>query len=577
MPDTSLPALQLWDPNGFTNALAAGVKMRQTQNESDRLAAKDEAAAADANALSTYGKSARTQEDRDRLWATAPGKAMAIEKNTREAELADAQAKQAKLTWAKANHELLVNGAATVIADPTRETATMVLDSLEAQGGDVTVARMQLQNATDQGIKKVAQGWGMNAQQIETLARNERKDAEPPKPQWDSYNGRYVTPPAAGGQPQAGAGPEPTTPPAQPKRPTMVDPGGSGYTTAKIKEQIDRLDRGEALSPEFAGISSREGLVTLLQAQTDLENAQGGAATPPPGAPTSPPPTTEPPAVPPPVGGQPPPGQPAPPPAVPTTAPSSPPPTGPFRSRSELDAANFARQGAKDAEAQRVANERLRLQERGVVAQEARARPGGKPKLTEAQGKATAFAMRGTEANDQLSALELGSENEAPYRPDTGTQVGKWAGGMTGSPNRFLTPTGQKYEQAKLNFLTAVLRLESGAAIPPGEIETGNQQYFAMPGDSDEVLAQKKQNRNTAMKAMDVVAGPGRAGSGGTAAPAGAAPHADTSPALPKPVKVAPLKEFDAMPMPGEWKGKDLTDTKTGIRYYSDGRNWIKK
>jgi hypothetical protein len=253
-----------------------------------------------------------------------------------------------------------------------------------------------------------------------------------------------------------------------------------------------------------------------------------------------------------------------------------------YRSPAQRDQARDVRTAANTLETQRVANERLNLEKRRFES-EAQARKdkaavnGGQPKLTEAQGKATAFAMRGTEANQQLDAMESGigpdgkPVADGPYRPDMGTQAGKWAGGMTGSPNRFLSPTGQRYEQAKLNFLTSVLRLESGAAIPPGEIETGNQQYFAMPGDSDEVLAQKKQNRATAMKAMDVVAGPGRAGS---ASPVQVTPQSDQP--APKPVKVAPLEDLDSMPMPGKYVGKFLT-TPEGIRYRSDGSKWVRQ
>lgn len=184
------------DPNAFTNALAAGMKMREVQNASqrldlaeNRLARKDEAATAEANALAEYGRSPRGQADLDRVWAKAPGKAMTIEKSGREAALADVQAKQAKLVWAKANHQLLADGAAAVLSNPTRENATMVLDSLEAQGGDMTVARTQLGTSPDEQIGNLAKGWGMNATKIGEMARQEAKDAEP-----KIVGGQYVYP-----------------------------------------------------------------------------------------------------------------------------------------------------------------------------------------------------------------------------------------------------------------------------------------------------------------------------------------------------------------------------------------------
>jgi hypothetical protein len=54
----------------------------------------------------------------------------------------------------------------------------------------------------------------------------------------------------------------------------------------------------------------------------------------------------------------------------------------------------------------------------------------------------------------------------------------------------------QQYEQAKKNFVTAVLRRESGAAISDSEFKTANEQYFPQPGDKPEVLANKTALRN---------------------------------------------------------------------------------
>jgi hypothetical protein len=55
----------------------------------------------------------------------------------------------------------------------------------------------------------------------------------------------------------------------------------------------------------------------------------------------------------------------------------------------------------------------------------------------------------------------------------------------------------QKQEQAERNFINAVLRRESGAAISPSEFENAAMQYFPRLGDSPETLAQKRQNRET--------------------------------------------------------------------------------
>lgn len=64
-------------------------------------------------------------------------------------------------------------------------------------------------------------------------------------------------------------------------------------------------------------------------------------------------------------------------------------------------------------------------------------------------------------------------------------------------PNALKSSVIQQYEQAARNFINAVLRRESGAAINKDEYTNAYQQYLPRPGDSDEVLIQKKQNRDT--------------------------------------------------------------------------------
>lgn len=55
----------------------------------------------------------------------------------------------------------------------------------------------------------------------------------------------------------------------------------------------------------------------------------------------------------------------------------------------------------------------------------------------------------------------------------------------------------QVYEQAQKNFVTAVLRRESGASIADTEFDTAKDIYFPKRGDSPEVVAQKAATRQT--------------------------------------------------------------------------------
>lgn len=151
--------------------------------------------------------------------------------------------------------------------------------------------------------------------------------------------------------------------------------------------------------------------------------------------------------------------------------------------------------------------------------------------LTEAQGKATALGMRGGEAADQLNAIE-----STGYVPTLATGAKQYVGEALGSKNLYLDAEAQMYEQALLNFGTAIGRFESGAAIPEPEWNRFVNQYGARPGSTPEEIAQKRQNRETAIRGIGVAAGPGR-----TALP--------PSPGLPKiPVGGANEVDFNDLP-----------------------------
>lgn len=74
-------------------------------------------------------------------------------------------------------------------------------------------------------------------------------------------------------------------------------------------------------------------------------------------------------------------------------------------------------------------------------------------------------------------------------------------------PNALKSDVVQRQEQAERNFINAVLRRESGAAISDAEFDNARKQYFPQAGDSVAVLEQKKQNRSSAMRGMELSAG----------------------------------------------------------------------
>lgn len=168
---------------------------------------------------------------------------------------------------------------------------------------------------------------------------------------------------------------------------------------------------------------------------------------------------------------------------------------------------------------QRLGLEGARL---GLEQQKLQAELGG-AKLTETQGNATGFGVRAKEANQIITNLE----NQGVKVPGRASTVVSGIAGMTpfagekyseATKSLFnvlpefvggLSPQEQQNAQARKNFISAVLRKESGAAISPQEYANEERKYFPQLGDSDAVVKQKQQARESAIKALEVQAGPG--------------------------------------------------------------------
>lgn len=116
--------------------------------------------------------------------------------------------------------------------------------------------------------------------------------------------------------------------------------------------------------------------------------------------------------------------------------------------------------------------------------------PGGKA-LTEGQSKDLVFVTRASGALDTLNMLggkltSLGEDavNNVPY--------GKYL-------------QSEEYQQAKQagdEFISAILRKDSGAAITPDERKSYGDTYLPGPGDKPALLKQKEAARNRAVKAI---------------------------------------------------------------------------
>jgi hypothetical protein len=115
--------------------------------------------------------------------------------------------------------------------------------------------------------------------------------------------------------------------------------------------------------------------------------------------------------------------------------------------------------------------------------------------LTEAQAKSTIYASKMEQSNKSISDTQ-------------GTSlIGKVASGVP-LGNYAQSADYQKYKQASSNFITALLRQESGAAISKSEFERYDKEYMPQPGDTREVLSQKSEARRVAIEGMKKGAGP---------------------------------------------------------------------
>lgn len=122
--------------------------------------------------------------------------------------------------------------------------------------------------------------------------------------------------------------------------------------------------------------------------------------------------------------------------------------------------------------------------------------------LTEAQAKSTIYASKMELAEKNLKGLD-GQYNGVAGGYMRGTEI-LGAGG-----NAMQSENYQKYKQARDNFITALLRQESGAAIGKEEFTRYERELFPQPGDGPGVITQKREARRVAIEGMKKGAGPG--------------------------------------------------------------------
>jgi hypothetical protein len=87
---------------------------------------------------------------------------------------------------------------------------------------------------------------------------------------------------------------------------------------------------------------------------------------------------------------------------------------------------------------------------------------------------------------------------------------GAWNSSMAaaGAPTFMNSENYQVFDQASRDFINAVLRRESGAAISQSEFDNAYKQYLPKLGDSDKVLKEKQRNRQATLASIAGGGGP---------------------------------------------------------------------
>ena len=144
-----------------------------------------------------------------------------------------------------------------------------------------------------------------------------------------------------------------------------------------------------------------------------------------------------------------------------------------------------------------------------AAAQQNVPRPANAKGLTEVQAKSTGFANRAAQAHSIINIVGANGEIQPGLFKRSLEAVPLIGEGLGTMANITQSDAEQQVEQAQRNFVNAILRQESGAAVNQSEFDNARKQYFPQPGDGPKVIEQKKQNREMAIKSLEIAAGPG--------------------------------------------------------------------
>jgi hypothetical protein len=157
---------------------------------------------------------------------------------------------------------------------------------------------------------------------------------------------------------------------------------------------------------------------------------------------------------------------------------------------------------AEERRAQRQMEAEDRRSTRQLASEERRAALATEKAPTADQANAAGFADRMKNAEKTL-----GEGSAVQALTGSGGAMNRIAG-MVPFGNAMQSDDFQVATRAKEDFISAVLRKESGAAISEGEFAREDRKYFPQPGDGAKVLADKAKARQIAIQSMERTAGP---------------------------------------------------------------------
>ena len=145
-----------------------------------------------------------------------------------------------------------------------------------------------------------------------------------------------------------------------------------------------------------------------------------------------------------------------------------------------------------------------RFKEAQISEMLAKAKKEGMLAKTEKEPKSSQYAAAGYAKRAQQAEETFDQLGKEGYDPSSfGSAIQRF--GLM--PEAFKNENTKRQEQAERNFVNAILRPESGAAISESEFANARNQYFPKIGDTPEVIKQKAENRRLKIAGLSAEGG----------------------------------------------------------------------